>query len=44
VAPEVRAQILAWLIKRPNDAWFYARSDNCYSARPPLKQWLMSAL
>lgn len=46
--PEVRAKILAWLVERPGDRWFYAQGDN-YAVETAadaaaFKQWLMSAL
>jgi hypothetical protein len=45
--PEVRAQILAWLEKRPGDGWYYAKGDNYAFGTPAdaaaFKQWLMSA-
>lgn len=46
--PEVRAQILAWLIERPGDRWFYAQGDNyafeTATDAAAFKQWLMDAL
>jgi hypothetical protein len=46
--PEMRAQILAWLVERPGDRWFYAQGDNyafeTAADAAAFKQWLMSAL
>lgn len=44
--PEVRAQIIAWLVKRPGDRWFYAQGDNYETAADAgaFKQWLVGAL
>ncbi|WP_225910221.1 hypothetical protein [Brevundimonas pondensis] len=46
--PEVRAKILAWLVERPGDRWFYAQGDNyafeTAADAAAFKQWLMSAL
>lgn len=46
--PEVRARILAWLVERPGDRWFYAQGDNyafeTAADGATFKQWLVSAI
>ena len=46
--PEARAQILAWLEKRPGDGWYFATGDNYAFSTPAdaaaFKQWLMGTM